>query len=137
MEVSGQLHARPLYPQGKSPWYPLYRRLGGPQSRFRRCGVEKNSQPLSRLKPPIIQLIAKRCTAELSRLILNVFQKKKNRAEIQFAICVCVDMLGQFVSVGGGGTGAVFVSVTRTPKFKFDPECCNTQLLAVLSSENT
>jgi hypothetical protein len=31
MEVSGQLH--PLYPQGKSPWYPLDRRLGGPQSR--------------------------------------------------------------------------------------------------------
>jgi len=23
---------RPLYPQGKSPWYPLDRRLGGPQS---------------------------------------------------------------------------------------------------------
>jgi len=22
---------RPLYPQGKSPWYPLDRRLGGPQ----------------------------------------------------------------------------------------------------------
>jgi hypothetical protein len=24
---------RPLYPQGKSPWYPLDRRLGGPQRR--------------------------------------------------------------------------------------------------------
>jgi hypothetical protein len=24
---------RPLYPQGKSPWYPLDRRFGGPQSR--------------------------------------------------------------------------------------------------------
>jgi hypothetical protein len=24
---------RPLYPQEKSPWYPLDRRLGGPQSR--------------------------------------------------------------------------------------------------------
>jgi len=23
---------RPLYPQGKSPWYPLDRRLGDPQS---------------------------------------------------------------------------------------------------------
>jgi len=23
----------PLYPQGTSPWYPLDRRLGGPQSR--------------------------------------------------------------------------------------------------------
>jgi hypothetical protein len=31
---------RPFYPQGKSPWYPLDRRLGGPQSRFGR-GVHK------------------------------------------------------------------------------------------------
>jgi hypothetical protein len=32
----------PLYPQGKSPWYPLDRRLGGPQSRSGRGGLEKN-----------------------------------------------------------------------------------------------
>jgi hypothetical protein len=36
---------RPLYLQGKSLWYPLYRRLGGPQSRSGRGGEEKNSQP--------------------------------------------------------------------------------------------
>jgi hypothetical protein len=36
--------ARPLYPQGKSPRYPLDRRLGGPQSRSGQ-GSEKNSQP--------------------------------------------------------------------------------------------
>jgi hypothetical protein len=29
---------RPLYPQGKSPWYPLERRLGGPQSHSGRGG---------------------------------------------------------------------------------------------------
>jgi len=29
---------RPLYPQRKSPWYPLERRLSGPQSRFGRVG---------------------------------------------------------------------------------------------------
>jgi hypothetical protein len=29
---------RPLYPQGKRPWYPLDRRLGGPQSRSGRGG---------------------------------------------------------------------------------------------------
>jgi hypothetical protein len=29
---------RPLYPQGKSPWYPLDRRLGGPQSYSGCCG---------------------------------------------------------------------------------------------------
>jgi hypothetical protein len=35
---------RPLYPQGKSPWYPLDRRVGGPQRRSGRGGEEKNSQ---------------------------------------------------------------------------------------------
>jgi hypothetical protein len=43
---------RPLYTQGKSPWYPLDRRLGGPHSRSRRDGEEKNSQPLPGLEPP-------------------------------------------------------------------------------------
>jgi hypothetical protein len=35
---------RPPYPQGKSLWYPLDGRLGGPQSRSGRGGEEKNSQ---------------------------------------------------------------------------------------------
>jgi hypothetical protein len=47
----------PLYPQGKSPWYLLDRRLGGTQSWSGCSGVEKNSQPLSGLELPIIQLI--------------------------------------------------------------------------------
>jgi hypothetical protein len=33
---------RPLYPRGKSPRYPLDRRLGGPQNRSGRRGREKN-----------------------------------------------------------------------------------------------
>jgi hypothetical protein len=33
-----------LYPQGKSPRYPLDRRLGGPQSCSGCSGEEKNSQ---------------------------------------------------------------------------------------------
>jgi hypothetical protein len=45
---------RPLYPQRKNPWYPLNRRLGGPQNRSGRGGEEKNSQPLPGLEPPII-----------------------------------------------------------------------------------
>jgi hypothetical protein len=32
LEVSGQLHAPAALPLGKSPRYPFYRRLGGPQS---------------------------------------------------------------------------------------------------------
>jgi hypothetical protein len=50
MEVSGQLHAPAALPQEKSPWYPLGRRLGGPQSRSEHCSVEKNFQLLLRLE---------------------------------------------------------------------------------------
>jgi hypothetical protein len=60
--------SRPLYPQGKSRWYPLDRRLGGPQSWYGRGGEEKNSQPLPGLKPTIIQLTAQRYITELSQL---------------------------------------------------------------------
>jgi hypothetical protein len=42
MEVSSQLDAPVTYPQGKSPRYPLDRRLGGPQSRSGRGGEEKD-----------------------------------------------------------------------------------------------
>jgi hypothetical protein len=58
---------RPLYLQGKSPWYSLDRRLGGPQSRSGRGGEEKNSQPLPGLEPPIIQPIAQRHSTDRSR----------------------------------------------------------------------
>jgi hypothetical protein len=51
MEVSGQLHAPAALAQGTSPWYPLDRRLGGPQSRSGIGGEEKNPQP-----PPGIEL---------------------------------------------------------------------------------
>jgi hypothetical protein len=42
---------RALYPQRKSPWYPLDGRLGGSQSRSGRGGEEKNSQPTPRIEP--------------------------------------------------------------------------------------
>jgi hypothetical protein len=56
---------RPFCPHGKSPWYPLDRRLGGPQSRSAGGGEEKNSQPLPELEPPIIRLVAQHYTTEL------------------------------------------------------------------------
>jgi hypothetical protein len=60
---------QPLFPQRKGPWYPLYRRMGGPQIRSgHNCSEEKNSQPLPRLEAPIIQPVAQRYTAELSWL---------------------------------------------------------------------
>jgi hypothetical protein len=82
MEVSGQLHTRPLYPQGKSPWYPLDRRLGGPQSWSRRGGEKKNSQTLPALEPPIIQLVALRYTAELTRLLTSKHTDEKRSQPI-------------------------------------------------------
>jgi hypothetical protein len=42
-ECSASRHGR-FTPRGKSPWYPLDRRLRGPQSRSGCGGLEKNSQ---------------------------------------------------------------------------------------------
>jgi hypothetical protein len=72
MEVSGQLHAPTALPQGKEPLVSMDRRLGGPQSRSGRGGEQKNSQPLPGLESPIIQPVAQRYTAELSRLIVVI-----------------------------------------------------------------
>jgi hypothetical protein len=44
-------HPGRFNPRGKCPWYPLNRRLGGPQRRSRRGYEEKNSQPLPGLEP--------------------------------------------------------------------------------------
>jgi hypothetical protein len=60
---------RALYHQGKSPWYPLDRTLGDPQSRSGHGGEEKNSKPLPGLELPIIQPIAQRYTTELFWLL--------------------------------------------------------------------
>jgi len=40
----------PLYSREKYLWYPMYRRLGGPQSQSG-CGGEKKSQPLPEIEP--------------------------------------------------------------------------------------
>jgi hypothetical protein len=57
---------RSLYPHGKSPSYPLDRRLGEFQSRGGHGVKEKNSQRMSGLEPRIIQLVAQRYTTEVS-----------------------------------------------------------------------
>jgi hypothetical protein len=53
---------RPLCPHGKSPWYPLDRRLGELQSRSGRGSEEKNPHPLPGLELPNIQPLAQRYT---------------------------------------------------------------------------
>jgi len=42
---------QPLYPKGKNHWYPLDRRLCGPQNWSGHGGEEKNSQPLLGIEP--------------------------------------------------------------------------------------
>jgi hypothetical protein len=59
---------RPLYPQWKSPSFPLDRRLGGLQTRSESGGEEKNSQSPLGIEPPIIQLVTQRYTTGLFRL---------------------------------------------------------------------
>jgi hypothetical protein len=53
MEVSGQLHTPVTLLPGKSPWYTLDKRLGGPQNVPGQMGTR----------------IAQRCTTELSWLL--------------------------------------------------------------------
>jgi hypothetical protein len=62
--VSGQLHAPAALPPGKSPRYPFYRRLGGPQSRSGRYGEVKNFDPTGTRTPAplVVQPVASRYT---------------------------------------------------------------------------
>jgi hypothetical protein len=59
---------QPIYPQGKSFWNSLGRRLGGFQNWYGRGGEERNSDPLPGLQPPTIQPVSQRCTTEVSWL---------------------------------------------------------------------
>jgi hypothetical protein len=73
-------------------WYPLDRRLGGPQSRSGRGGEEKNSQNLPGLEPPIIQpVVPQRYTTELKR---SRTVKYKNKYFENKVICTLI----QFIS---------------------------------------
>jgi hypothetical protein len=82
MQVSGQLHGPAALLQRGNPWYPLHRRLGGPQSQSGRGGDEKNSQPLPGIEIPIIQPVAQRYTTELSWLIPFRMPKSKDKVTV-------------------------------------------------------
>jgi hypothetical protein len=69
---------RPLYPQGKSTFYLLDRRLDGPQSRSGHGGEEKNTQLLTGLELLIIQPVAQRYTSELSQLLLELGNRESH-----------------------------------------------------------
>jgi len=85
MKVSGQLHAPATLPQGKSSWYPLDRRLGGPQNRSGSGGKEKNSQALPGLEPPIIQPVDECYTTGVLLNCLKGFIVTKVNSELKEA----------------------------------------------------
>jgi hypothetical protein len=70
---------RSLYPRGKSPWYPLDRRLSGYQNWSGHGGEENNSQPLQGLEPQTVQSVAQGYTTELSWLHGMLLLIKINR----------------------------------------------------------
>jgi hypothetical protein len=51
MGTSGQLQVPAAFPLGKSPLYPLYRRLGGSQCPSGQREFEKNVLPLPEIEP--------------------------------------------------------------------------------------
>jgi hypothetical protein len=77
MKVNGQLHVPDALPQGKSPMYPLDRRLSWPQSRPGHDAEEKNSHPLPGFEPPIIQPVVQLYITELSQLMVFMRNKQK------------------------------------------------------------
>jgi hypothetical protein len=68
MELSGQLHAPAALPPGKEPplQYPLYRKLGGPQSWSGHGVEEKNSQPSPEIEYPLLQSVVNHYTTDWS-----------------------------------------------------------------------
>jgi hypothetical protein len=49
---------RPFYPRGKSPRYPLDRRLGGPQNRSGRGGEKKKIPATAGIRTAVVQPVA-------------------------------------------------------------------------------
>jgi hypothetical protein len=97
MEVSGQLHALPLYPWGKKPWYPLDRMLDGFQSWSRCCGVEKNLLPQPGIKPqlsilqPVTILTGSDYIASNDTRLMNDLERRwKDAAMVYFKVYLCI-----------------------------------------------
>jgi hypothetical protein len=87
----------PLYPQGKSPWYPLDRMFGGPQSCSGCSGEEKNSQPQPEIEPknpncPACSLVT--IPTELSRLL---YIKDTSDNKLSSMIVVWIDHCYRFL----------------------------------------
>jgi hypothetical protein len=92
MEESAQRHPPAvLYPRGKDARYPLYRRLGGPQSRSGHRGYKKNRLTLPGIEPqspgrPVHSHMCRhtRLEAPIEWLVLTVARFHL------LCVCVCV-----------------------------------------------
>jgi hypothetical protein len=73
---------QPLYLQGKSPWYPLDRRLSGSQSRSGCSGEEKNSQ-----RPPGIEPQNPNCPARSPVLYQLSYHGSCVRHYVTITVC--------------------------------------------------
>jgi hypothetical protein len=94
----------PLYPQGKSPWYPLNRRLGGLRAVLDAVVKRKIPSPRRESNPrtPIIQPVAQRYTTELSRLLsVYPYNKKQQRVVFVKSTLANIGFLNQIPQVVG------------------------------------
>jgi hypothetical protein len=94
MGVGGQCHALAALPPGKT-WYPLYRRLGGPQGQ---SGEVWKILPQLRFEPQTIQPVASHCTY----YTILAHEKRKYKAGFEVLTAVLLRiyiwdvMLGQW-----------------------------------------
>jgi hypothetical protein len=95
---------RPLYLLGKSLWYPLDRRLGGPQSWSGRGSEEKNSQPPQGIdhRTPIVQPVPQRYTdgdmrLEIYKKVLVEKLEGKRPLEVGGDLCTRGTMIFNYV----------------------------------------
>jgi hypothetical protein len=77
------LTPRPLYLQGKNPWYPFDRRLGGPQSRSGRGGEEKFPATAGN-RTPIVHSVAQRYTDWAIMALMSRHAVKNHRDNFTF-----------------------------------------------------
>jgi hypothetical protein len=75
-----------LYHRGKSPRYPLDKRLGGPQSLSGRRGLKKNPLPLSGIEPRLSSPWSDTVLTELPRLPMRYTYKCEIHNWIEFVV---------------------------------------------------
>jgi hypothetical protein len=103
--------------------YLLDTRLGRPQSRSGRGGVEKNSQPLEGLEPPIIQPVAQSYTTELLLFIPCIvtpstdFRKRTSASRISLLRSHIVHTSDPYECTGLATVLLFFISVSLRHSF--------------------